>query len=106
MQFLSRHPGIALAILLASVLALGKGLMVTATPPAAKPLVAAVPVPPAAPTIKPKKRISRKLASKPAAPPAVTAQPRGARLRDKGEALGGGTPDRVDTGTMSIRSAQ
>lgn len=106
MQFFSRHPGVALAILLASVLAIGKGLSVTAPMPAAPPLVAAVPAPPVAPIVMARKPVRRKLVARLAAPPAVTAPARGARLRDKGEALGGGTPDRVDTGTMSVRSAQ
>ena len=34
--------------------------------------------------------------------PAETAKPRGLRLRDKGEAFGGGTPDRVDKSTDTL----
>ncbi|MDD5301834.1 MAG: hypothetical protein PHS14_01890 [Elusimicrobia bacterium] len=113
MSLIGRHAGLALAALLALVLALASYRGGTAaSPPAppapviAPPRPAVAPPRPAAPVAKARKKARKKLLAKLVPPPAAPVKVRGARLREKGEALGGGTPDRVDTGTMTVRAAQ
>ena len=106
MRCIREHSGLTLAVLLTLFLALaryrGGSAGIAKAPPA--PLVEAPQ--PAAPVVKPKSAPRRKLVAKRVKPAASPVEVRGAQLRDKGEALGGGTPDRVDTGTMTVRGAQ
>lgn len=108
MDFIGRNAGLALAALLTLFLALARYQGVAGAIPTVPPalVVAPPPLPPAAPIVKAKKKARKRLVAKLIAPPAAPAKVRGARLREKGEALGGGTPDRVDTGTMTVRAAQ
>ncbi|MCR4295287.1 MAG: hypothetical protein NUW21_07110 [Elusimicrobia bacterium] len=95
MSLTGRNAGLALAALLILFWAVARlrsgALAVPAPPPAAE----AAPTPPSPPPAAPVKKVRPRLAAKPPAPPA-TAPVRGAKLREKGEAFGGGTPDRVD----------
>ncbi len=107
MSLINRHIGIAIAATLALAAAC---LLAFAdyhsrpsaeAEPAPAPMTAAPPVAVAPKRATPKKRLVR-----PAAPPPPLVKIRGARLKEKGEALGGRTPSRVDTGTMTVRSVQ
>lgn len=95
MRLTGRNAGLAVAALLILIWAVsrhrGGGGAVPA--PAAAPAVA--PAPPVSPPAVPMKKARRRLTAK-APPPAAPEPVRGAMLREKGEAFGGGTPDRVD----------
>lgn len=99
MVFIARHAGLMVAGLLTLLLALtqyrDRAGDIAPAPPVS---VVAAPQPPAA-VVKAKKKPRRKLTAKAPAPPPPPVKARGERLRDKGEAFGGGTPDRVDLAT-------
>ncbi len=104
-----RHAALALAVLLALALALARYRAGSpAIPPPAVPVaVTAPPLPTRAPA-KAKKKIKKIAAKKPeaaSAPEVERRTPRVSRLRDKGEAFGGGR-DRVDKATEPAKAAQ
>lgn len=105
MVFIARHAGLMFAGLLTLLLAFShyRDRVGEIAPSPLIPIVAA-PQPPVA-VIKPKRKPRRKLTAKAPVPAAVPAKARGERLREKGEAFGGGTPDRVDasTGTLTVQ---
>jgi hypothetical protein len=105
MSLIGRNIGLTLAVLLALFLTLARYHGESAVPPAPPVAVITIP-PPTAPIVKVRKKVHIKVALKPTAPPAAPRKIRGARLREKGEALGGSTPDRVDTGTMTLPASQ
>lgn len=104
MNFIARHAGLTLAGLLTLYLAFAhyrRG----ESPIEPAPTVPAVAAPQApAAAVKAKRRAPRTLTAKAPAPPAAPAIARGERLREKGEAFGGGTPDRVDASTQTRTS--
>lgn len=105
MSLIGRHAGLALAALLTLLIALAHFRSAAVVIPAVPPAPAVATPQPAAPAAKARRKARKKLVAKLVEPPAAPVSVRGARLKDKGEALGGGTPDRVDTGTMTVRDA-
>lgn len=106
MSLIGRHAGLALAALLALFLALAQYRGGSAVVPAPPTVPVVETTRPAAPVAKARKKARKKLVAKLVEPPAAPVKVRGARLKDKGEALGGGTPERVDTGTMTMPAAR
>ena len=106
MGMIRRNAGLTLAAILAllTAFALHQGGSGAVPPPAPPPVIA--PPQPSAPVVKVKKTDRRVRTARATLPPAPAAKVRGARLKEKGEALGGTTPDRVDTGTMTVPAAQ
>lgn len=105
MNIFGRHAALWLTFLLAATAA---GLLAFAErhrAPAEEP-AAAVVAPPEPPVVAAKKKPRRKPAARIAALPPAPVKVRGARLKEKGEALGGRTPERVDKGTMTVPSSQ
>lgn len=95
MSLTVRNAGLAVAALLILIWAVARHRGGTiATAPAEAAPAASAPAPAAPPPAPPVKKVRRTLTAKAPAPP--PAPVRGAMLRDKGEAFGGGTPDRVD----------
>lgn len=103
MSLTGRNAGLAVAALLILIWAVARhrgGVSAASAPPAAA--AASAPAPPAPPPAVPVKKVRRRLTAKAPTPPVQPARPeRGAMLRDKGEAFGGGTPDRVDEAAVS-----
>lgn len=99
MNFIARHAGLMFAGLLTLFLAFShyRDRGGESAPSPLVPLIAA-PQPPVV-VVKTKRKPRPKLTAKTPAPPVPTAKARGERLREKGEAFGGGTPDRVDLAT-------
>ena len=107
MSLIGRNAGLALATLLTLFMALAYFRSADVAIPVAPPAPIVETPRPAAPVAKARKKaLKKKLVAKLVEPPAAPVKVRGARLKDKGEALGGGTPDRVDTGTMTMPAAR
>lgn len=106
MNWIGKNAWLMLAVALTLFLALARRQGGSAPVPAAPPAPVVEAPRPAAPVVKTRKRARKKVVAKLAEPPVEPVKVRGARLKDKGEALGGGTPDRVDTGTMTVRDAR
>ena len=104
MKWTGRNDGLALAALLALVLAFARYQNVSRAVPADAPAPAVAPPPPAAPLVRTKAKARRTLVAALPAKPAAPTAARGSRLREKGEALGGSTPDRVDKTTDTRRT--
>lgn len=106
MILIRRHTALALAALLTLLMTLAHyrgGLGGSPTP---SPVSIVAPPKPAVVAVKTKKKARRLIVATRIDTPAELEKPRGIRLRDKGEAMGGGTPDRVDTGTMTVPASQ
>ncbi|MDP3543422.1 MAG: hypothetical protein Q8T11_13215 [Elusimicrobiota bacterium] len=85
-----RTAGLAIVALLILLWAVARYRDVARAVPPAPPAPVAAPAPPPPAPVK-KARV--KVVAKAPAPPAAPAKIRGAKLRDKGEAFGGGMPD-------------
>lgn len=107
MSLIDRHIGIAIA----ATLALAAACLLAFADYHNRPAPAGEPPfnpPAAAPplAVEQKKPRPKKRPARPIPPPPPEIKIRGARLKEKGEALGGRAPGRVDVGTMTVPSAQ